>query len=218
MELTIPTSWADITLGTYQKVARLMKEATQIEDVTDVIKFEAEIIAALCGLDEQTIDSIPLREFGRIKQKTSFIYSLPEAAPIHTLKIDGTWFSAMRFVKDLNAGNFFDLTHYQQNIEDNMHLFLSIVLRDSEWTIDKSLDNAEMFKKHMTAKDAITLSLFFWAVYATFTRVTEAYSMEDKALSKIQMTKIMTGIKRNTDGWYGLTDWQNMIGQSGIIS
>lgn len=218
MELNIPTSWHDVSLGTYQKVARLMKEANQLEDITDVIKYDAEIIAALCGIGEDVIDQIPLKEFGKIKAKTKFIYSLPDAKPIHTLQINGTWYSALRYVKELNAGNFFDLTKYQENMEDNMHLFLSIILRDKNWDIDKSIENADTFKNHMTAYDAISLSLFFWALYATFTKVTEAYSMAEKELRAMQLKRILTGIKRNTDGWFGLTDWPNMTVPNGIIS
>ena len=67
MEITIPTSWQDITIGQYIKLRPVLKgELNPIERVIN-------ILAVLTDQKREVIRDIPLNQYKVIKEKMSFL-------------------------------------------------------------------------------------------------------------------------------------------------
>lgn len=217
MEITMPTSYADISLGTYQKVAKLLREKRILESNEDKIDFDCELLSILTGIDEAVFYTIPYSEYVRLIGKLSFLTEMPKAKMVHSIKIDGKQYTVLNTVKDISAGDFIDLQEYQKNVDDNMHMILATLVRGEDWHSDIVQDQSNLFKEKLTAEQAIGIALFFCNVSINFVQLIGVYSQANQG-QRLKMRKIITvsGLLQLMGGSFGLINWQKVkekIGQ-----
>ena len=219
MEITMPTSYADITLGQYQRVAKLLREKRIIESNEDKIDFDCELLSILTGVDEGVFYAIPYSEYVKLIGKLDFLNEIPKAKMVHTLSINNKPYTVLNSVKDISAGDFIDLQEYQKNVDDNMHMILATLVRGEEWNSNNVPELAKHFQEKLTAEQAIGVALFFCNVSINFVQLIGVYSQATLEQRK-KMTKATTvsGLLQSMGGSFGLINWQTVKEKIGVTS
>lgn len=219
MEITMPTSYADISLGQYQRVAKLLREKRIIESNEDKIDFDCELLSILTGVDEGVFYAIPYSEYVKLIGKLDFLNEIPKAKMVHTLSINNKPYTVLNSVKDISAGDFIDLQEYQKNVDDNMHMILATLVRGEEWNSNNVPELAKHFQEKLTAEQAIGIALFFCNVSINFVQLIGVYSQATLEQRK-KMTKATTvsGLLQSMGGSFGLINWQTVKEKIGVTS
>lgn len=219
MEITMPTSYADITLGQYQRVAKLLREKRIIESNEDKIDFDCELLSILTGVDEGVFYAIPYSEYVKLIGKLDFLNEIPKAKMVHTLSINNKPYTVLNSVKDISAGDFIDLQEYQKNVDDNMHMILATLVRCEDWNSNNVPELAKHFQEKLTAEQAIGVALFFCNVSINFVQLIGVYSQATLEQRK-KMIKATTasGLLQSMGGSFGLINWQTVKEKIGITS
>lgn len=219
MEITMPTSYADISLGQYQRVAKLLREKRIIESNEDKIDFDCELLSILTGVDEGVFYAIPYSEYVKLIGKLDFLNEIPKAKMVHTLSINNKPYTVLNSVKDISAGDFIDLQEYQKNVDDNMHMILATLVRGEEWNSNNVPELAKHFQEKLTAEQAIGVALFFCNVSINFVQLIGVYSQATLEQRK-KMTKATTvsGLLQSMGGSFGLINWQTVKEKIGVTS
>ena len=219
MEITMPTSYADITLGQYQRVAKLLREKRIIESNEDKIDFDCELLSILTGVDEGVFYAIPYSEYVKLIGKLDFLNEIPKAKMVHTLSINNKPYTVLNSVKDISTGDFIDLQEYQKNVDDNMHMILATLVRGEEWNSNNVPELAKHFQEKLTAEQAIGVALFFCNVSINFVQLIGVYSQATLEQRK-KMTKATTvsGLLQSMGGSFGLINWQTVKEKIGVTS
>ena len=215
----MPTSYADITLGQYQRVAKLLREKRIIESNEDKIDFDCELLSILTGVDEGVFYAIPYSEYVKLIGKLSFLTEIPKAKMVHTLSINNKPYTVLNSVKDISAGDFIDLQEYQKNVDDNMHMILATLVRGEEWNSNNVPELAKHFQEKLTAEQAIGIALFFCNVSINFVQLIGVYSqatMEQR--KKMIKATTVSGLLQSMGGSFGLINWQTVKEKIGITS
>ena len=215
----MPTSYADITLGQYQRVAKLLREKRIIESNEDKIDFDCELLSILTGVDEGVFYAIPYSEYVKLIGKLDFLNEIPKAKMVHTLSINNKPYTVLNSVKDISAGDFIDLQEYQKNVDDNMHMILATLVRGEEWNSNNVPEFAKHFQEKLTAEQAIGVALFFCNVSINFVQLIGVYSQATLEQRK-KMTKATTvsGLLQSMGGSFGLINWQTVKEKIGVTS
>ena len=215
----MPTSYADISLGTYQRVAKLLREKRIIESNEDKIDFDCELLSILTGVDEGVFYAIPYSEYVKLIGKLSFLTEIPKAKMVHTLSINNKPYTVLNSVKDISAGDFIDLQEYQKNVDDNMHMILATLVRGEDWNSNNVPELAKHFQEKLTAEQAIGVALFFCNVSINFVQLIGVYSqatMEQR--KKMIKATTVSGLLQSMGGSFGLINWQTVKEKIGITS
>ena len=215
----MPTSYADITLGQYQRVAKLLREKRIIESNEDKIDFDCELLSILTGVDEGVFYAIPYSEYVKLIGKLSFLTEIPKAKMVHTLSINNKPYTVLNSVKDISAGDFIDLQEYQKNVDDNMHMILATLVRGEEWNSNNVPELAKHFQENLTAEQAIGIALFFCNVSINFVQLIAVYSqatMEQR--KKMIKATTVSGLLQSMGGSFGLINWQTVKEKIGVTS
>ena len=215
----MPTSYADITLGQYQRVAKLLREKRIIDSNEDKIDFDCELLSILTGVDEGVFYAIPYSEYVKLIGKLSFLTEIPKAKMVHTLSINNKPYTVLNSVKDISAGDFIDLQEYQKNVDDNMHMILATLVRGEEWNSNNVPELAKHFQEKLTAEQAIGIALFFCNVSINFVQLIGVYSQATMEQRK-RMIKATTvsGLLQSMGGSFGLINWQTVKEKIGVTS
>ena len=215
----MPTSYADITLGTYQRVAKLLREKRIIESNEDKIDFDCELLSILTGVDEGVFYAIPYSEYVKLIGKLDFLNEIPKAKMVHTLSINNKPYTVLNSVKGISAGDFIDLQEYQKDVDGNMHMILATLVRGEEWNSNNVPELAKHFQEKLTAEQAIGVALFFCNVSINFVQLIGVYSQATMEQRK-RMIKATTvsGLLQSMGGSFGLINWQTVKEKIGITS
>jgi len=217
----MPTSYADISLGTYQKVAKLLREKRILESNEDKIDFDCELLSILNGIDEAVFYTIPYSEYVRLIGKLSFLNEMPKAKMVHSIEIEGKQYTVLNTVKDISAGDFIDLQEYQKNVDDNMHMILATLLRCSgcTWNDQDLQEEAIYLQEKLTAEQAIGIALFFCNVSINFVQLIGVYSQATQEQRRKMIKSIsISGLLQSMGGSFGLINWQTVKEKTGITS
>ena len=219
MEITMPTSYADITLGQYQMVAKLLREKRIIESNEDKIDFDCELLSILTGVDEGVFYAIPYTEYVKLIGKLDFLNEMPKAKMIHSLNIEGKTYTVLNTVKQLSAGDFIDLQEYQKDVDGNMHMILATLVRSEDWNADNVPELAKYFQEKLTADQAIGIALFFCNVSINFVQLIAVYSQATpEQRKKIWKATTVSGLLQSMGGSFGLINWQTVKEKIGITT
>ena len=167
MKLIIPTDLSDITLGQLQALTKL--EATPLND----LERQKQTIELLTSIDRTTIDKVKLGDLNDVYSK---LLSLSKASEgLHQfVKIDGVKYGFIPNLSDISTAEFGDLDTLCQDLNENLHLIMSILYRpidkeaNGKYSIaayDADLEErSRLFKKKLKANVVNSAILFFWSI------------------------------------------------------
>jgi len=95
MEINVPTSWNDVTVGKYQALTQINREDYKTE-----LAYSVAVLQVLCDLDE--IHSLPLAAINELAPHVAFMSQEIPTEKYKTVNIDGVnynWINAFNEIK-----------------------------------------------------------------------------------------------------------------------
>lgn len=195
LEINVPTSLSEITLGQYQKYLKIA------ENNQDGNFLDAKMIEIFCG--------VPLSESYKIKMSSvraviDILNELLSTNPNHVerFEMNGTEYGFVPDLDELTLGEYVDLDNNISNW-DNMHIAMNVLYRPVKHNqgrryniVEYSVDN-ENKMKDMPLDAAIGSIFFFYNLGIELSRHTILYSNNQQEMEGIhrQLT-----LQENGDG------------------
>lgn len=162
-EITIPTSWADVTLDEFIKLSAL-----DIKNYSDSVNYYIDILEVFGNTDLDTIiDMIKVSDINDIINQMSFMNEPPRQLDIKEVSIKGVKFKLTSNMNDLTVGEYVSIESLIEQGELNsfssIPVILSVLLRPEEEVFDSNKINSriELFKKYLSIEDVLGMSVFF---------------------------------------------------------
>ena len=211
MEITIPTSWQDITIGQYIKLRPVLKaELNPIERVIN-------ILAVLTNQKKEVIKNIPLSQYKVIKEKMNFLETeIPKQLEKRRFKIGDTFYEFKVDAKKLLFGEYINnmeiLQKASKNEEivfENLHHILTTICRpvEKKWLRWRYIDvdgevlrkTADNFFNNMPITIAYPIGVFFYNHFQSLTQDIRISLME-KATKMMKEASQEMDLVRDGDG------------------
>ena len=211
MEITIPTSWQDITIGQYIKLRPVLKaELNPIERVIN-------ILAVLTNQKKEVIKNIPLSQYKVIKEKMNFLETeIPKQLDKRRFKIGDTFYEFKVDAKKLLFGEYINnmeiLQKASKNEEivfENLHHILTTICRpvEKKWLRWRYIDidgeilrkTADNFFNNMPITIAYPIGVFFYNHFQSLTQDIRI-SLIQKAVEMTRQATEEKDLVRDGDG------------------
>ncbi len=208
MELTIPTSWADITLGQYIELRPILE--TEMDEVKKVIN----ILCVLTGKKREDIRELTIPDFHKLVKKMSFLNDpLPKELKKRRFLVGGKWYEFKIDAKKMLFGEYISVMEIMQkagNSEDalfnNLHQILTVICRPVYKTmfgykdvkVDGELirETSNNFYNNMPITIAYPIAVFFYqrSPILTETIKTSLMTEANKKIKEVKMDLAADGV------------------------
>jgi len=121
IELTIPTTLADIPLYKFQKLQEVIK------DCTDEVIISTKLISILCDIPESVALGLNKNDYKSISQQLINILN-SQSKWVQRFKIDNVEYGFIPNLDDMSFGEYVDLDTFIKN-PDDMHKVMTILYR-----------------------------------------------------------------------------------------
>lgn len=180
MEVTIPTSWNDITIEMYIKLKPVLE--TEQEPVTKIIN----TLCILTDKKREDVENITLPDYKLLLKKMSFLNTeLPKEIKKKRIKLNNQWYEWKWDAKNMLFGEYISIMEIMQKASendailfDNLHKILTVIFRPIDkkygllWKSKKMngkviRETADNILKNMSIADAYPIAVFFAIVIQT---------------------------------------------------
>jgi hypothetical protein len=167
-KFSIPEHWNELTLGRYQRINKVLKDEAKVSDIEKVLR----IVSAISDIPKRDLYVLDLNSIGKLGQHlTKFLETEPEDELQHIVEVDNIEYGFHPKLEDMTLGEFVDLEMYMKDIDENLHLIMSVLYRPitnrlkdkyriEEYKPDR--ERANIFKKKLTVKEVHAASVFFY--------------------------------------------------------
>jgi len=162
IELSIPTEWADVTLGEFIVLTKL-----DITEFTNPIDYYIKVLRVFGNNIDNIAEYIKVTDANNIAQLLSFMSITPKGNNIKEITIDNIKYVLPENMNDLSIG---EVVSIETLIEkDNLNsveaidAILSVILRPVNEVFDSNKIEARrrLFKAKLNIADVLGMSVFF---------------------------------------------------------
>ena len=178
MEITIPTSWDDVTVNQYQALTQVNKE-----DYKSDLAYTTAILQILCGLDNMT--NLPLKAIGELAPYISFLSTEPVKEKYNTLTYEGKTYKWINSFNEITVGEAISI-ELPIDLEEltfalSYDVVLAVMLREEgkEFNAKEFNKNREIFGG-LPITEVLGQLLFFLSGGQTSTASIKTYSIAQK--------------------------------------
>lgn len=165
LEIAVPTSLEDITLGQYQHYMRIVDQ-NKDESANDFVN--KKLVEIFCNINLNEVDSIPVVEFNRILEILQKAFE-EKFSLIRHFKLGGVEMGFIPKLDDMSLGEYVDV---EASISDwqNIHKAMSVLYRPvnakikDKYTIApyKPSDDLQEWMKEMPLSVVMSCLVFFY--------------------------------------------------------
>jgi hypothetical protein len=201
IELTIPSSMDEITLGQYQEFIKSQ------ENNTDELFISQKLVSIFCQIPLSQVLAIPVKEIEYIVEKMGKLFEQKHEFK-NTFKLGDKTFGFIPSLEDISLGEFIDI---DTNISDlsNFHKAMAVMYRP----ITKSVSNMYEIENYVTSANysevmklapvsiALGAQVFFWTLEKESLRALIVYLEEaQKEVTNLakQDNSVENGVGINT--------------------
>ena len=166
-EITVPSSWNDITLKKYQEIEAFYDESQDNFNVMDVLHI-------MIDKDIDYINSLPAEFLDIILDKLSFLTEKPDfGEPTNKITIDGELYT-VHFENQLKVGEYIAADTILKNDKHNYAALLAILCRKDGELYDSKFENEvieeriKLFEKQPVLKVMGLIQFFFSLIKSIF--------------------------------------------------
>lgn len=187
MDIKIATSWDDVTLEMYDKIANI-----NVTDEMDVLK----IISILSNVDMKTVENITVAEFNELSSKLSFLKTdVKPKKPTENIIIDGIVYNVTLLPQNMTAGQFLDYRTIltSDDIDKKLARLMCCFMIPEGHKYNDGYDTETLVNviyENMSMVEVSSYSNFFTVVFQAYVKVTLQYlEKELKRMKKRKMDK-----------------------------
>lgn len=166
IKLTLPDSWSEISLGTYQEII-------SIESKSDAGRLK-DLIFILTGKD---ISKVSTSELQVINNALSFMQVLPDEKNFKkVITINNVEYGLIQDFNSISVGEWIDMEELLKDKLDNLHKIMALLYRPlisgvvQEYDANTLNARAEIFEEYMMIGDIYGTMVFFLITGMEFTK------------------------------------------------
>ncbi len=160
MNLTVPTSWSEISIQQFMQLNKL-NEA----ELEDSIDYMLQLIAICCKVKYEVVSRFSINDIKNVATKLEFVNTMPAQTGIKkSIKFDREYICGLSIEK-ISAGQYIDLKNYvKQGASENIHNILTIfyIPVGEKYCQTPVKETAAVFLEKMSIADAYPIAVFFW--------------------------------------------------------
>lgn len=164
-------NYADLPIGLYQDIEAVSKDTDR-----DELDRQVAIVALLSGIAEKDLLALPIADYSALAAKTAFLAQpCPEGRTARQYIVGPFTLVPTDDLARINTAQYIDFQQMAGDPEGNFVALLSIFLLPKGKRYNEDYDIAEVqaaIREHLSVQDAITLSAYFFGLWASLTRVT----------------------------------------------
>jgi len=178
IEIEVPTSLEDITLGQYQHYLRIVDQ-NEGEEANDFVN--KKLVEIFCNINLNEVDAIPVVEFNRILEILEEAFK-EKFSLIRHFKLGGVEMGFIPKLDDMSLGEYVDV---EATITDwqNIHKAMGVLYRPvnakikDKYTIApyKPSDDIQEWMKEMPLSVVMSCMVFFYDLGTELSRASLAY-------------------------------------------
>ena len=156
-EVTVPTSWADITLKKYQDISRFYAES-ESKSITDLLPI-------IIDKDKDFVMQLPEEFLEKILEKMLFLQEEPDVKPSNEIKIGKDTY-VINFQNKLKTGEYIATDQAIKDDPYNYAAILAVLCRKEGEVYDSTFENEvlpsriELFENQPVIKILPTITFF----------------------------------------------------------
>ncbi len=166
---TIPTQWNELTLGRYMRLMKVLKSDEKIHEIEKIVR----ILNCLTDVPKRQFYGLDMPSINKLSDHLSkFLNTEAEQTLTTFINVNDIEYGFHPKLVDMTLGEFVDLETYMKDINENLHLIMSVLYRpviakeeDGTYAIEDYEPNEEvanLFKKELTLKEFNGASVFFY--------------------------------------------------------
>jgi hypothetical protein len=126
IELKIPTSWNDITIGMYQQFVKINKKKFDTDE-----ERTAELICALCEVKPSQLERFKYKDLKYIVKKISKLMDseIDDKTLVKKVDFKGNKLGLIPNFSSITLGEFVDIESYCKDSYKNLHKLMSVIYR-----------------------------------------------------------------------------------------
>lgn len=204
IDLRVPTSWDDVCIRQFEALQSIDKDDENAD---------FEIVSVLCDIDQDIVESLPIKEFGSILSKLSFLSTSPQPhRPAKQLLIDDKVINVTLSAQEMCAAQFLDYKNIlsKENVDRRTARLMAVFMIPDGKEYNKGYNTNEwidFLNNNLSVVEVQSYTNFFMLTYKTFATVFLKYSIREmkkmKGLTQEERMKILTPLQQ------GLTIIQN---------
>ena len=164
IELSIPTSWGDVTLKEFISLNKL-----NFDSYDSPIEYYAEILQVFGNENvEAVIQYFKITDINSLAQDLSFMQEQPVKSDVTEVEIDKVKYKLIQNMNLLTVGEYISIETLIESKKlstvEAMSAILSVILRpeDEEFDAEKIEDRIKLFENNLNIEDVLGMSVFFF--------------------------------------------------------
>ena len=205
IELEVPQTLNDITLGQYQKYMKVMdahKDAEETDELTNFLNMK--LVEIFCNISLAEVDKISVRGFNKVLDILNKAFS-EKPKLITRFKLEGVDMGFIPKLDEISLGEYIDIESNISNWQ-KMHVVMSVMYRPVNFKLgDKytiapyeAKEEVQQIMKNMPMDVALSSVLFFYDLGKVLLQAIPRYM--EKNLSKKDMQQLEAHLQKNGGG------------------
>jgi len=170
-------TWQDINVFQFQQIVKAREEKDSIER-------DSKLIAIINGWTERDVDSLPVYEFAKQKQKLNFLNDDISGKPVDYITVNGHRYKCIYDIRKINAARYIESKTFAQELIPNLHKIAASLIHPMKkslfsWKLDKydASKHEDYAQDMLEAKfvDVYHSVVFFYHVYRNWMEVSKGY-------------------------------------------
>lgn len=170
-------TWQDINVFQFQQIVKAREEKDSIER-------DSKLIAIINGWTERDVDSLPVYEFAKQKQKLNFLNDDISGKPVDYITVNGHRYKCIYDIRKINAARYIESKTFAQELIPNLHKIAASLVHPMKkglfsWKLDKydASKHEDYAQDMLEAKfvDVYHSVVFFYHVYRNWMEVSKGY-------------------------------------------
>lgn len=189
-EISLPTSWDEMSLQTFSKLQKLMTETENHADIT-------QVISVLSGKDEKEVNELPLSFIESIAARLTYLsVDIPKNDAKNEIEIGGEKYF-INYAEELSFGQYRNTQQALQNDEYDYATPLAILClkkgeKFSDFTTEQLNERIKLFNEQPIT-NILPLVSFFLAYWQISTNASQISTEMEQASQYVENKKPLTG-------------------------
>lgn len=207
-------NWTNITLGQFQDIYKLSKEA----DLDEIEKI-SRAISIIYDLSEQQVDDLTIGKFNELGKACSIFLSgdIP-GKPVRSFRIGSKCFAINYAPQSLKHRQYVEILHFSERPIDNMHYIMASLVQPVKWRFKRPNKSEDHSKLSALMIDAPFLAVyhscvFFCKLYKNSIEAIRPYLMQEmmsQGMTKTEAERLIMISISSMDGFIQQNRWPNM--------
>jgi len=212
MDIKIPNSWDDISIGQYIELRPVL--AAEMSDIERLI----HILAVILRQPTQEVKKIKLKNVKEINKEMSFLWKEELPTELQNIfQIDDQWFEIVLDARELNAGQYMSVSTKLKDVDSDPNVIYSIIHnilasisypiienkgKYERQEIDSSYfsDTSKLFYEKLPVSIAYPLGVFFCNLSQDLMPIIQGYSKRKLTKANSIMEEVQKDISKDGDG------------------